>query len=147
MQPLDLTKQAPRAPREQLGGLVMLPRTIDKLRAGLPGGNIGEYQISPGLSQWFLDELKLTEERLREVVASARDDDEVVTWIHTHTDPSTYAEANKRLSQRPIDDPADPAGGERRRKRYPVAADHPEMTTIFQMIEADDRDSFPSDLV
>lgn len=123
----------------------MLPRTIDKLRAGLPGGDIGEYQIAPGLSQWFLEALELTQEQLREVVARARDDDEVAAWVHAHSDSATYASINERLSQRPIDDPTDPAAGERRRRRYSVATERPEITTIFEMIELDDRISFPNE--
>jgi hypothetical protein len=38
MDALDLTKAPPRAPRETLAGVVFLPRTIDKMRATLPGG-------------------------------------------------------------------------------------------------------------
>jgi hypothetical protein len=37
MKPLDLTKTPPRSPREQLVGLVFIPRMIDKMRALLPG--------------------------------------------------------------------------------------------------------------
>ena len=42
MTPLDLTKQPPRSPRAPLGhlDLVMAARTVDKIRATLPGGNI-----------------------------------------------------------------------------------------------------------
>jgi hypothetical protein len=43
MKPLDLTKTPPRSPREQLVGLVFIPRMIDKMRALLPGGNPGKY--------------------------------------------------------------------------------------------------------
>lgn len=45
MKPLDLTKTSPRSPREQLVGLVFIPRTIDKMRALLPGGNPGKYHV------------------------------------------------------------------------------------------------------
>lgn len=45
MKPLDLTKTSPRSPREQLVGLVFIPRTIDKTRALLPGGNPGKYHV------------------------------------------------------------------------------------------------------
>ncbi len=45
MDALDLTTHPPRSPNLRLGGLLMLARTIDKLRASLPGGNLGVYYI------------------------------------------------------------------------------------------------------
>ncbi|MBV8689631.1 MAG: DUF5069 domain-containing protein, partial [Candidatus Eremiobacteraeota bacterium] len=66
MEPLDLSKAPPRSPKLQLDGLVMLPRTIDKLRASLPGGNLGPYRIQ-GFSQRMLDAIGVTEGQLREV--------------------------------------------------------------------------------
>jgi hypothetical protein len=42
MDPLDLTVTPPRSPYQMLEGLYMLPRTIDKLRAKLPGGIVNE---------------------------------------------------------------------------------------------------------
>ena len=55
MDALDLTKQPPRGPRELLPtlDLLMIARTVDKLRATLPGGNLGSYQI-PGFSTRLL---------------------------------------------------------------------------------------------
>jgi hypothetical protein len=41
MTPLNLTVHPPRVPRAELDGLIFLPRTIDKVRATLPGGDIG----------------------------------------------------------------------------------------------------------
>ena len=48
MDALDLTKRPPRSPRDLLPGLdlLMAARTVDKIRATLAGGNIGEYQIT-----------------------------------------------------------------------------------------------------
>jgi len=50
----------------------MMPRTIDKLRAKLPRGNIGVYSITtpfaPGLSLMLLDGIGVTEEWLLEIV-------------------------------------------------------------------------------
>ena len=61
MEPLDLTARPPRSPYQKTEGLFMVPRTIDKLRAKLPGGKIGGYTIRgmstalPGLSLVLLD--------------------------------------------------------------------------------------------
>lgn len=48
MTPLDLTRIPPRSPREQLDGLVMLPRMIDIARAKLPGGAVGSTRLDVG---------------------------------------------------------------------------------------------------
>lgn len=99
MEPLDLTKAPPRAPREQLAGLYFLSRTIDKVRAQLPGGNPGQYYI-PGFSQRLLDALGIDLEELTRVVALAHTDDEVADWVRKHSDPSKYDEINRKLSTR-----------------------------------------------
>jgi Domain of unknown function (DUF5069) len=46
MEPLDLSTRPPRSGLEKLGGFYLLARTIDKIRAHLPGGNPGEYPVS-----------------------------------------------------------------------------------------------------
>ena len=50
----------------------MMPRTIDKLRAKLPGGKMGTYSITtafgPGLSLLLLDDIGVTEKSLLEIV-------------------------------------------------------------------------------
>ncbi len=45
MEPLDLSQRHPRRTREELAGVVFLPRSIDKFRASLPGGNLSGYSI------------------------------------------------------------------------------------------------------
>ena len=64
-------------------GLFMLPRTIDKLRANLPGGKIGTYTIRgsspllPGLSLVLLDGIGVTEQCLLDVVERASVEEEI----------------------------------------------------------------------
>src|SRR3954447_11409351 len=48
--PMDLTKDVPRSPYETLGGIVFLPRAIDKMRA-LIAGALGEYNARFGTSE------------------------------------------------------------------------------------------------
>ncbi|HEY1882314.1 MAG TPA: hypothetical protein VGG51_04665 [Candidatus Cybelea sp.] len=64
MNALNLTKQPPRSPRELLPGLslLMAARTVDKLRATLPGGTLGEYQIT-GFSSRLIEALGFPEGR------------------------------------------------------------------------------------
>ncbi len=86
----------------------MLARTIDKLRATLPGGNFGAYQI-PGFSARMLSALGIEESALRDVVARGSSDDEVVQWVRTHSDPSRYDEFNASLEGRRVRDRIDDA--------------------------------------
>src|SRR4051794_23970853 len=77
MEPLDLTKAPPRSPREELGGLCMLPRMIDVARAKLPGGNAGAYQIGRGISGLVLAHLGIEVNDFVECVQAANTDEEV----------------------------------------------------------------------
>lgn len=79
MTPLDLTKGPPRSPREELGGLCMLPRMIDIARAKLPGGDIGQYQIGRGVSGVVLRHLGTEVNEFVEAVGNATTDEEIVS--------------------------------------------------------------------
>jgi hypothetical protein len=124
-----------------LDGLMMMPRTIDKIRATLPGGNLGPYHVTPGISEGLLAIIGVRLEELTAAVAEAKSDDDVAAWLRSHADVSQYARANAVLSGlRGEDVPAE----HRERfeacysadllKRYPVN---------FDLIEADDRELYP----
>lgn len=81
MTPLDLTRIPPRVPREQLDGLVMLPRMIDIARAKLPGGAVGDYQIGRGMSGVVLIHFQLTVDEFVGIVAEAENDNEVLSKL------------------------------------------------------------------
>ena len=138
MEPLDLTKAPPRSPRERLDGLTMLPRTIDKLRATLPGGNPGVYGIT-GMSGRLLEWLGVDEEAMRAAVAAAKDDDEVAAWLRAHTDASQYPEFNERTENRAVTDIPDRA---RFAANYPWWAEGGPRLMV-DVLEEDDRRMFP----
>lgn len=77
MTPIDLSKRRPRSPREELGGLCMLPRMIDIARAKLPGGDIGQYQIGRGMSGLVLRHLGMEVGDFVDLVRNAKDDEEI----------------------------------------------------------------------
>jgi len=79
MTPIDLTKAPPRSPREELGGLCMLPRMIDVARAKLPGGDIGDYQIGRGMSGLVLRHLGIDVDKFVEAVRNATSDEEIAS--------------------------------------------------------------------
>ncbi len=124
MEPLDLSKAPPRSPREELEGLPALPRTIDKIRATLPGGNLGPYNIK-GLSATMLETIGVTEEQFREAVARAKDDDEVAAWLSDHADKSKYPQWAQRANGLKVADVRDP-DAERFAQRYPSSKSRPD---------------------
>jgi hypothetical protein len=140
MDTLDLSLRPPRSPREPLAGLdlLMLARTVDKLRATLPGGHLGSYQI-PGFSTRLLEALGISEGALRETVARASSDHEVAAWIREHSEPARYPDINATLEKRQIrdrlDDPAFVA-------KYPIAKRLPPEMPLLDFLVADDRDMF-----
>jgi len=143
MEPLDLSVRPPRSCYEELDGLMFMPRTIDKLRALLPGGNPGGYIINTkilGMSGYLLQRLGITEEALSAAVASAKDETEVAAWVRVNTDASQYSAINKTLRRiRPKH-----AGDEAffRQMYAEVLAADPQLEYTLDIIEADDRRMF-----
>jgi hypothetical protein len=137
MEALDLTKQPPRSPYEKLDGLYMMPRTLDKLRATLPGGKAGDYHVD-GLSRRLLDAIGVKEEDLLKAVASARSDDDVAAWLLQHADHSKYDEINRVLSQRSYEDIVDKDSFN---KKYPQARSS-KYKLLFDLVLEDDRANF-----
>lgn len=138
MESLDLTKAPPRSPYVELGGLLFLARTIDKMRAALPGGNLGSYQIA-GFSKRMLDGLGIQEDDLQAVVALASGDEEVLAWVRKHSDQGRYAEINAYLLSQTV--------AERKKKpellaKYPALETLPPETPVLKMLELDDAQNF-----
>lgn len=147
MEPLDLTKRPPRSCYAELDGLMFMPRTIDKLRGLLPGGNPGVYFISTtmkGMSEFVLERLGVSEAELSDAVARASSEDDVAAWLRERTDTSLYPALNetlKRIRPKHAGDPAKFA------EIYAeTLAAHPELEIIIDIIDADDRRMF-GDLV
>ena len=142
MDALDLTKRPPRSPREPLDDLnvLMMARTVDKLRATLPGGNTGSYQV-PGLSARLLEALELPEHDLRDAVARAASDEDVARWIAERTDSKEYPQINAMLESRTVGHRRGDAAFE---AKYPQAATMAADTKLIDMLVLDDRDAFPN---
>lgn len=134
MKPLDLTKARPRPPADMLDGLMFFPRTIDKARAYLPGGNRGEYNI-PGLSEQFLKHLGIDADAFVEAVKNAATDADVAKWLREHTDPSKYQSWNESILSRAVND----ENRARLTERYPCVRRNPNMK-IVDMLETDDKE-------
>ena len=144
MLPLDLTMRPPRAPRESLAGLAFMPRTIDKLRAEMPGGKMGKYLNRPdGLSAFMCKRIGIDMDELRAVVASAQDEDSIAAWLRERVSPELAAETSAKLATMTMDR-LPPEFQERVRDNHPVLARRPELNTFFEIFEADDAAAFAS---
>ena len=144
MQPLDLTVKPPRRPRETLAGVAFMPRTIDKLRAEMPGGNMGKYLNRPdGMSAVMCKRIGVDMDELRAVVASANTEDDVAAWLRERVSPELAAETSAKLATLTMDR-LPPEFQERVRANHPVLAQRPELNTFFEIFEADDAATYPS---
>ena len=74
---MDLTKGVPRSPYEMLGGIVFLPRAIDKMRA-LIAGTVGEYNARFGTSAALFRRLGMAADEFEQIVCEHLTDEEVL---------------------------------------------------------------------
>lgn len=131
----DLRKHPPRGPAEQVAGLYMLGRTIDKARAKL-AGTLGPYKIAPGLSGYFLEWLGIEEADFLEAVRTSPDDAAIAAWLRARSDPNGYDAINARLLERAVTDPT------RRRQmmgQYPILRERSDLERWFDILVEDDQ--------
>ena len=140
MESLDLTKTPPRSPRTEIDGLALLPRTIDKLRASLPGGNLGVYKMA-GFSDTTLEAAGITHAQLLDVIAKAKGDQDVAAWFKAHAAVDKYNESVQRMLELKVEDvkARDPDGFV---QRYPVCVKRPDLVYMADALAADDEEMF-----
>ena len=88
---MDLTKGVPRSPYERLGGIVFLPRAIDKCRADLEGA-LGDYISRTGRSGRLFEFLGIEVAAFIQALRDHPTDAEVWPWIQQHMTPRTAEE-------------------------------------------------------
>ncbi len=138
MTPLDLTQRHPRLPREKMLGFYFLPRTVDKLRAELPGGNMGRYlNHDTGFSAFVVRRLGLDMNEFREAVGQAQDEDAVIAWLEDRVDLSGADALNAKLETFVVERMT-PEDQQLVRQRHPVMAVRPELSKLLDILEADD---------
>ncbi|HEY6449105.1 MAG TPA: DUF5069 domain-containing protein [Candidatus Cybelea sp.] len=144
MEPIDLRTRPPRSCYLELDGLMLMPRTIDKLRAQLPGGHAGQYFVNgriKGISGYLLERLGIGQEELLEAIRTASSENDVARWLRKRTDAAQYPAINetlRRIKPRHSED-------ERyfRNEYAQTIAEHPELVLIVDIVDADDRRIFP----
>jgi len=123
---------------------MLMPRTIDKLRAQLPGGNPGEYYINgqiKGISGYLLERLGIGEAELLDRIAALPSEDEVALWLRERADASQYPTINATLRRIKPKHAQDEAW--LRNEYADTLAAHPELEYIVDILDADDRRRFP----
>jgi hypothetical protein len=143
LEPLDLRVRPPRSCYDELDGLMLMPRTIDKLRAQLPGGNPGAYFINgriKGISGYLLERLAIREDELLRAVGRAANEEDVAAWLRARTDASQYPAINqtlRRIKPKHAEDEAYFRG-----EYAAVLAQCPDLEFIVDIVDADDRRLF-----
>ena len=130
MQPLDLTKAHPRRAREELAGIVFLPRTIDKARALLPGGVANGYTIE-GFSEAMLGALKIPVADFMALVARAESDEDVAAYVAEHAAAGGAQAWNDGVLKREVYQ----GNREEAIAENPWLADHPEITLSLDFLQ------------
>jgi hypothetical protein len=142
MTPLDLRTHRPRGPRETVLGFYFLARTIDKLRAELPGGHLGPYlNHDTGFSAYLVRRLGLSMDELRQAVASAPDETAVVEWLAGGVDAASAPEHNAKLETIVVER-MKPEDQVLVRQRHPVMETQPGLSKILDILDAEDEFSF-----
>lgn len=139
MEPLDLTATPPRSPRAMYLGCMMLPRTVDKMRAEQPGGAAGSYFVlaPASLSGYVLHKLGIDVAEMRAAVAGAASEDDVVAWLRARVDPALGPVINAKLEAMRIDG-FTPEVRAQVRQIYPKVPEREDIVTILDLLEADD---------
>jgi hypothetical protein len=139
----DLTKRPPRSPRVRLGGLVILPRMLDKGRAAI-AGTVGEYHYDCPLDGYVKSFLDFDAEGLKQQLANGAGDGEALEWIL----------ANCKNKRSPVEIlqwsefmEHVPPGNLRLRgflqeTHEKIAPDRADIHTLFDLLDLDDHVSF-----
>ena len=146
MTALDLTTQPPRPCRAELDGIIYLPRAIDKVRATLPGGNIGAYfNLNPDvntLSQLFYRRMGISHEEFTAAVASAEDDAAVVSWLRGRIDDAAVEKFTRQLLGIKLGALSEDTRAAMRRYQPDTMDASSDETLVIDVLDADDIASF-----
>ncbi|MFN2508435.1 MAG: DUF5069 domain-containing protein [Chthoniobacterales bacterium] len=138
----DLTKQAPRSPKQRLGGYVIVARTLDKCRA-LLWGNIGEYHFDCPLDNMLFGWKGIRGDDFKAAVEKGASDEEMVRWVNEHGEKKTPQEvqawSDQMMAANPYEDPEKREWFVEQVKPYNL---DPAKTTLFEWLDVDDRESY-----
>jgi hypothetical protein len=140
----NLTREAPRSPRERLGGYVIMARMIDKGRATIAGTN-GEYHFDCPVDNMLFGFKGVHGADVKQLLASGATDEQVVEWFNTHGTAREIAEIKAWSDKTEATDYAKHPEAEKRDwfagECQRLGLD-PHRTTLFDYLDEDDRQSF-----
>ena len=140
---LDLTQRAPRSPRVQIGGYVMLPRILDKARASLVGKS-GDYKYGNPMDQLFFAFTGISKDALLEQVKLGAGDWELLQWVNRSAQPARAPHEVRSWSawmeSMPVGDAEDLEWFAAQAKR--INPSRTDLHTIMDYLDADDHVSF-----
>lgn len=143
--PYDLTQHPPRSPRVRLGGLVILPRMLDKARASL-GNKNGEYTYGCSLDRHVLDFLGIDADELKFMIGKGLGDGEILVWIlATATRPRLAQEIASFSAFHEQRAPGSPTGRAKLSAYQTSTAaggTREDIVTWFDVLDLDDHQSF-----
>jgi hypothetical protein len=138
----DLSREAPRSPRMRLGGYAIMARMIDKGRATI-NGTAGEYHFDCPVDNMLFGFKGVKGDEVRALLQSGASDDEIVRWFGQHgmqkDDAEIKAWSAGVEAGRPYDNPEKREWFTGECKK--VGLD-PAKSTLFDFLDADDRQSF-----
>ena len=118
---------------------MLLPRTIDKARAMLDGGELGDYFISPGLSGFLLERLRWAEADFIELVRTADTEEEVSERVLEGVSPERRERLNAFLESLTV---AQVTPDLRAQFTALYGSDLPPEALVIDVIAGDDRAAF-----
>jgi hypothetical protein len=138
----DLTKEAPRSPRERVGGYAILARTYDKCRA-LLGGNIGEYHFDCPLDNMLFGFKGVKGDDFKAEVEKGASVEEMARWLDSHgakkTPEEVKAWSDEVEASNPYNNPEKRDWFVEQLQQYRL---NPLTTTLFDWLETDDKASY-----
>lgn len=138
----NLAKDPPRSPRIRVGGYAILARMADKGRAYLQG-TAGDYHFDCPVDNLLFAFKGVKGVEVKPVLESGASDAQIATWLNTHGTPKTAAEvqawSDAMEASSPRTNPENKEWFEGECARLGLS---PERTTLFDYLEADDRDTF-----
>jgi hypothetical protein len=138
----DLAKEPPASPRKRVAGFVIACRAVDKCRATL-AGTAGEYHFDCPLDNLLFSFKGITGEQFKAAVQTAKSYEDVGVWLQLNGVKKTPAEikawSDEVEASSPMKNPE--------RRGFFIENCHkiglnPEMNSMFDWLEADDRSSF-----
>lgn len=132
-------EQYPRSPFAKLGGIVYLPRLIDKARF-CPQGKLPGYEyLTSGFDKMLLDFLCIEGRRFEEIVQQYETDEEILAQLRKELGPAwpseyAIAEFNQRMIHKRPETPEKRAKFEAACSKLPPGRKRPD--TYFELMDA-----------